>query len=374
MSTAKKVIWLLPEKSGGIHVYAKRLYQALSQALSEAPKSSASPAIDLRDLIVFSALDEQENAAMFDRVREVQPDIIHIQHEYAYFGKKYPFLSRFQNWLEELRKLAPQAKIVVTAHTVISEYFRYGNPLLDLVLLPIFRPFWQRTTWKNLDGVIVHSRHQLQWIQPDHPENNFVVPLFVPDAAPAPAIPREPIVLIFGYFSAEKGQLVAIEAMKHVKSNIKLVMAGSVRREKDRAYFDSCVAKIRELGVQDRCEIVSKYLSFEELREWYARATLVLTPFTSTTGSASLVEAYSQGCPVLASDLLLNQEINERVPGSLALFKTEDAIDCARQIDALISDPQRLETLRAGANQYREKFSLANVAREHLRYYGSLKS
>ena len=34
---------------------------------------------------------------------------------------------------------------------------------------------------------------------------------------------------------------------------------------------------------------------------------------------------------MLASDLLLNREINDRVPDALAFFASEDSLDCARQ-------------------------------------------
>ena len=92
-----------------------------------------------------------------------------------------------------------------------------------------------------------------------------------------------------------------------------------------------------------------------------------MTPTTS--GSASLVQALARGVPVLASDLPLNREINERVPDTLAFFASEDPVDCARQIERLLADRDRRERLGRQALQYAAAYSPANIARLHLDLY-----
>ncbi len=361
----KKALWLVPEKSGGIRTYAERLHAAVRVAQGHQ--------WSLLEPIIFDPSQPSENAAIYEQVAREKPDLIHIQHEYGCFGKKYPFLSHFQSWLKPLRASAPQARVIVTAHTVIGETFSYGNALLDHTLLPLMRPFWKTASWKNLDGAIVHSRHQVEWIELESSRPAQVIPHFAPAiSTPRPNWTRESLILLFGYFSREKGQLEAIEAMKYVKSPLRLIMIGSVRRAKDQVYFDACVARISELGLQDRCEIISKYASFEELDDWYDRATLVLAPFISTTGSGSLVEAFSRRGAVIASDLLLNQEINERIPGCLELFRTADSLDCAKKIDDCYSNPEKIDSLRKYAEEYSHRYSLEKTAQAHWEYYGQL--
>ena len=108
------------------------------------------------------------------------------------------------------------------------------------------------------------------------------------------------------------------------------------------------------------------------MNECYRRATLVLAPFVSTTGSGSLAEAFSQGSAILASDLLLNRELNERVPGCLETFRSEDSADCAKTIDRLLGDPVLLSQLRERSQAYQQRYSLPAIADAHFALYHRL--
>ena len=94
-----------------------------------------------------------------------------------------------------------------------------------------------------------------------------------------------------------------------------------------------------------------------------------MAPFRTTSGSASLVQALARGAAVLASDLPLNRELNDRVPGTLAFFASEDPIDCARQIESLLADAARRRQLGQQARQYAVNNAPAVIARQHLDFY-----
>jgi glycosyltransferase involved in cell wall biosynthesis len=82
--------------------------------------------------------------------------------------------------------------------------------------------------------------------------------------------------------------------------------------------------------------------------------------------------AFARGQPILASDLPLNQELQDRVSESLALFESENPEACAREIRRLLRDEQALENLRARSRLYAEKYSLSATAERHWALYESL--
>src|SRR5690606_16067793 len=123
----------------------------------------------------FKALDplvinSSELQASIQRLKMLRPKVVHIQHEFGLFGKKIPPFYKFPKWVKKLKKEIPDSRIVATAHTVIDSNFKYPwqgrgwqSPFLFLAnytLVPVSLPLWTEATWKNLDGIIVHSRYQ----------------------------------------------------------------------------------------------------------------------------------------------------------------------------------------------------------------------
>jgi chaperone required for assembly of F1-ATPase len=96
-------------------------------------------------------------------------------------------------------------------------------------------------------------------------------------------------------------------------------------------------------------------------------ALAALSPIVTIGGS--LVQALARGAAVLASDLPLNREINDRVAETLAFFASEDPLDCARQIESLLADMDRRRHLGQQALRYAATYSPAVIAGEHLDFY-----
>lgn len=157
-----------------------------------------------------------------------------------------------------------------------------------------------------------------------------------------------------------------------MKNPARLVLAGGLRRTEDRGYFQHCERLICELGLSDRVDI-SGFVPDERIDSLYRQATLVVAPFRRTSGSGSLAQAFARAVPVLASDLPLNREIETRVAGSLAFFKSEDPASCAEAMDALLGDSAQRERLACGALQYAKTYSPKAVAQMHVGVYRELR-
>jgi glycosyltransferase involved in cell wall biosynthesis len=173
---------------------------------------------------------------------------------------------------------------------------------------------------------------------------------------------------VFGYFTSDKGQDVVIEALRLMKTPAVLRLAGGVGHPANHAYHERCRQRIADCGLGDRVEVTG-FVPEADIPRQFNESDLIVAPFRLTSGSGSLVQALSRGAPVLASDLPLNREINDRVPGTLAFFASEDPLDCARQIESLLADADRRRRLGQQALLYAANHSPAIIARAHLGFY-----
>jgi glycosyltransferase involved in cell wall biosynthesis len=351
----------------------------------------AQGARDWLDPLYFEPLASRSDAVrLAGEIAARGAELVHVHHEFGFMGSKTPVRYRFPALVRELRARAPGAKLVATAHTVLGPDYAYpwrGRGVqapfrlaANYVFLPRLRRLWLQDTWGPLDGVIVHSRNQLASARASGCPRVREIAHYVPEeehsgaALPARLRPvAGPMLLVFGYFTPEKAQDVAIRAMARVRGPAELVLAGGVRRGQDRGYLASCERLIAELGLGARVQITG-FVSFEELDALVARAALVLLPFRETSGSGSLADLMSRRAPILASDLPLNLEIAERAPGALRYFKSEDPDDCARAIEALLARPDELAALKRGAGSYAEAFSARKMAEKHRAFFAEVMS
>lgn len=366
-----RLLWITPEVHGGIASYSQMLWPAVAEA--------AKAAGDFAPLTLLQTAPIARADAI-SAARDLQPDLVHVQHEYGLFGGLNPVRDRFPGWMRRLRQaVPPSARIVATAHSVLNDYqfdpaAGWRSPLHYLVnrfALKWLRNRWGKGTLGQFDGVIIHSRHQRESLHAD----GFPMVAEIPHFAPAITPTRQerevgptPTITVFGYFAPGKGQDIVIEAMRHLQIPARLRLAGGVGHPANVAYKRRCEEAIDRLGLRGRVEVTG-YVPDEEISRVYDESDLVVAPFRETTGSGSLVQALARGAPVLASDLPLNREINERVPDTLAFFASEDPVDCARQIERLLADPDRRERLGRQALQYAATYSPANIARLHLDMY-----
>lgn len=370
MSELKRLLWIAPEEQGGIRHYSETLWPFVNVGW----ESSA---------LVF------DEAAAIKTARSLQPDIIHIQHEFGLFGSRLPFRYRFPAWLKRVRQAAPCAKVLGTGHTVLDSTFEFPwknrgwqtlpRWVMNQVALPYCRFLWTRKTWGLFDGVIVHSALQTRTVSDSGCPKVTVIPHFVGTAASVRALfspegpHAAPVILVFGYFSPDKGQDVVIRAFARLLTtqascSAQLVLAGGARRKEDQAFLEHCRGLVRSLRLEERVQFTG-YLSPEQVNAAFARAALVVAPFRETWGSGSLAQALDRAMPVLASDHPINREIGDRQPGALAFFRNEDPVDCANEIGRLLADPAARKALSEAARRYAEACDVRSIARMHLDFY-----
>jgi glycosyltransferase involved in cell wall biosynthesis len=369
-----RVLCITPEQQGGIASYARLLWPAIVEAARADGRFEPLP-------LLQTAPGDWAGATAAARI--LQPDLVHVQHEYGLFGGTNPFLDTLPRWLPPLRHALPAGtRIIATAHRVLPDDHRLEtrgrgwqgplNRMANATMLPWLRPYWREGTWSRFDGVIVHSAMQAASLQGLGYPPIATIPHIVPDVSSSSGDRPDTAVrtvTVFGYICPEKGQDVMLEALPHVRTPVRLRLAGGVGHPMNHRYCARCQRTISELGLHDRVEVTG-FVPESDVTRVFQTSDLVVAPFRVTSGSGSLAQAFARGAAVLASDLPLNREINERVPDTLAFFASEDPIDCARQIDALLTDADRRRRMGQQARVYASLHAPAAIARQHLDCYG----
>lgn len=312
-------------------------------------------------------------------------DLVHVQHEYTFFGGVAPRSSSLPSYYHGLR--VPR---VVTAHTVFTaaellrlpQETRWRQRLAKQVLsaLPSYRRYVERMPFEGAAGVIVHTEEaRKQMVRRGLPaETVHVLPAGVPAARStadeAVAHLRERlglqsgrVVTIFGYVTQEKGYETTLEALKSLPAPVKLLIAGGTRVEHERGYMDSLTASIREKGLQNRV-VISGYLEEDDLAAAMALTDLVLVPHTAANGSYSVMVALSYGKPVLASDLACFRELAEQ-HGAVELFPVGDDRSLAERIGFFLASASARRDLAQRAAAFAHARGWRAVAEQTLAIY-----
>jgi glycosyltransferase involved in cell wall biosynthesis len=378
-----KLIWISSwDRVCGIADYSKVLWSEIQRQLSG----------EDWDLSLVSLDDFPPGKMLVKNIIESKPDIIHFQHEYSLYGGKTPGFYLFPGIVSQVKAALPQVKIVATAHSVIPRDYSYPvkeKPILqrparifaNRLLLSHLKKLWSERTWGPLNLVITHSESLKPILLDSNVKKVVTIPVFVQTFACRAEKRRDPSrpkrILVFGFFTPDKGQDIAIKMVAALRKiepclSVKLVLGGGVRTNSYESFYEQCIALVKSLNLEKDVEITG-YLGSDQLSHLFDSSEIVLAPFRSSSGSASLSAALGRGAAILASNLPLIREILSVEADCLETFDVGDIEGGARKLGELILDPERLETLRAGALRYANKLSPVEIARRHVQLYKELQ-
>lgn len=105
--------------------------------------------------------------------------------------------------------------------------------------------------------------------------------------------------LFFGLIRPYKGVDLLIDAVARCRDvDVNLSIVGEIWGDPK-----ALREKVAASGLEDRIELVSHYVSDEDAANYFARADIVVLPYTHVTGTGVAPVAFHYGKPVIASDL-----------------------------------------------------------------------
>jgi glycosyltransferase involved in cell wall biosynthesis len=119
----------------------------------------------------------------------------------------------------------------------------------------------------------------------------------LPDGAEIPTAPAEDFVLYVSRVTKHKRQWLAAQAMAHVRSGVRLVIAGAFDWDEERVHLERT---LEEAGARDRVDVIGRWISDEEKADLVSRCLGVLyLPFDEDSYGYPTLEAYGAAKPVV---------------------------------------------------------------------------
>jgi len=321
----------------------------------------------------------QRNAAYFRALGQVcnECDLVHIQHEYVFFGGRDPWNYYWQDVLNPLR-----VPYLVTSHTWLRPFS--GGPFWKCSMRMLRDSIYRISGWshyleagqfKQAKRVLVHTKaHYQALIQRGIPaERLCLFPQGIPENVPTGDARKArdrwslsgKVVTIFGFLIPSKGHLLALRAWEKAPSHTTLVIVGKPFSSVDETYAREVTRRAQKFSGSVR---LTGYLNSQDLADVLAASNLLIMPYISSTSSYSLSILLAQAKPVLASDIECFREIVAERP-CLALFKSNDADDLAVQLKRLLADEDRLKQLQQEAKLWVQEHTWDKIASRLVKVY-----
>ncbi len=319
---------------------------------------------------VFPAFDYEDEdlpERAYSAMMRLTPDVVHVQHEFALYGRHHgvnvvPLILRF-------RLLG--VPVVVTLHTVYPEIDRPHRILFENIL-------------RNADAAIVHDSFQKEALTralgPGLTARVRVIPHGArlvdrdPDARRKLGLPHDrPILLMIGYFRPSKRFELVVDLFPRILQEVPdalLVIAGKIRGQEFMEYRDMLFDRIRRSPARDRIVLIRGQLAQDTFDRILSAADAVVLPYRMNSQSGILAHCLAFGVPVVASETESMRRVLAESGAGLACG-SDDAL--AEAIVRVLRDDTLRAELSAKARAYvRERIAWPRVADLHAELYWDL--
>jgi len=173
-------------------------------------------------------------------------------------------------------------------------------------------------------------------------------------------LPERPFIFYPSTIVATKNHLRLIEALKIIKEKtgpINLVLCGSIS---DRTLYQTILKKVEIYGLSKHFFHLG-FIADQDKYELYKFAKALVMPSINESFGLPIWEAFSLGCPVVASD---TQDLKEQVRDAALLCNPYDYVDIAEKISLIVSDDKLRKLLIDKAYMIIKEHSLENYAKK----------
>ena len=300
--------------------YAKRLSVGLEQFADVIP-------FDMHNFIdsdrrMPAATMNRYFADLLARVNGSAADLVHIQHEFCFFGRRIgPSNRRFADVMKRLDK-----PVVVSLHTwrksmTRNQRNRPTSQFVEGIIHRLRNRLRNRLHNRHMsialhraDAIVLHSKDTHKYFVETFPKLKkrvTVIPIPIERVASAhvtPAFvkhPRETWVMMPGFVSRYKGHGHLLSAFKHLPESFKLVVAGGIH-PKDKTgndYWMDLIQQADVWGLQSRIIFTGFLGDPAEQGAVLSQADVFVLPYSEVgqSGSAVLADALSYDKPVITS-------------------------------------------------------------------------
>jgi len=188
------------------------------------------------------------------------------------------------------------------------------------------------------------------------------------------AVDGDVIVATVGYINDIKGVLSAVKALALLPENYKLLVLGGIHpRAENDIFLDEVGDFILKNNLNKRVYITGVIESDDELNALVQSVDIVVYPYGRLymSSSAALNNGFANHKPIIATQTKAFKEIVNHKE-YIKFTQSFSYYDLARLIVSL--SPKDISTMAELSQEYADKFSYPNLAKELIRHYTSLIS
>ena len=370
-----------PPMQGGVGRYTHNLVKSLrSNNLDVIVVSSSDGSGDYSGIL---PCNKRNSEVLLKLVKKINPDIIHVQHEFGLYGfffnslrpsKTFTGLDKFYDECE--------TPIVTTFHT--SMYFKQwmrlrnikekGNDKDYLRFYSLYK-YWRHfinyssmhrinkdLMSKSASGIVL-SNYMRKLIPGTNVVYHGLVPYFQTDkkrieARKMMGLPEKgKLALAQGFITNTKGWDI-IRKLKMPK-DWKLVVNYSKNFYNDE--------KIRFEYHDDKViNLDKRYLSEEELSLLFFSCDAIFLPYKVCSGSGIMFDGLGHGKPFVASDLGFFKEFSSE---NLGIVAKRDPILFEKAFEQI---DKHYTYYKSNVEEFRKKISWDNIAKQHVSIYNNI--
>lgn len=229
--------------------------------------------------------------------------------------------------------------------------------------------YGEKEAVKHADEIIVLSKGVQDYFRDTYNKET----IYIPNGVNKPFIKKanlikekfeldkDSYILFLGRLVPEKGIHYLIKAFKNVKTDKKLVIAGS-GSDTDDYYIE-----LKDLAKDDNIIIFTGFVQGELLEELYSNAYIYCLPSDLEGMPLSLLEAMSYGNCCLVSDI---SECKDVVEDKAVTFKKGDIEDLTNKLQTLCDDNLLVDRYKTEASSYiLNKYNWDDVVSKTLKLY-----
>lgn len=310
---------------------------------------------------------------LFDTIVRIEPDVVHIQHEYGLYiyddDHSSGLLRSFFKW-----KVESETPIVVTYHSVYTVLDRVEAIYMDVAL-------------KITNACIVHEEYQKSYLPINIgrvADNVYVIPHGAKDVVPYKGAKEEyglkgkKVVGLIGWWEPNKGfeRVVKIwpKIRRAVGAKAMLVVAGDARpgSSSGQIYKPKLLKAIEKSKAKKSIKVITGSFTPEEYDRVLSTFDLMVLPYSRASQSGNLAHSFALGVPCVATAMEgLKAEIESSKAG--LTVPPEDDVELMHAIAHIMKHEElRKRYARNAAKHVTKQLKWSIVAKKHVALYEKL--
>ncbi len=372
-----KIAWLSswPPRHCGIATYSEALVEALRKTKNDIHVICHLDGGRKDEKKVYPVMNTDIpgwDEAIYDTLQKIDPDVLHIQHEYGLYQTSNDFAAGLFRLLFRLH-IQKKYPVVVTYHSVYTrlnlKMRLYMDVMQRLVHAGIVHAEYQ---WMNLHSNLGRIVNNMHIIPHGASTETSVSPK---DAKKKLGLEGKSVIGMLGWFTPTKGFDSVLDIWDDLSPDLSegttLVLAGDARLgdPNQLEYRQKLLSLVEQSTHKNRIHVMLGSFTSDQYTQILSSFDLMIMPYTFASQSGNLAHSFSLGVPAVVSGIE-GLKAEAEASGAAITVPLGDSDELKRAILMLMGNKSlRLKYAKRARSYVKKKISWSITAKKHVRVY-----